>query len=210
MAAAGLAGSRYWNRATASGSRVGQVPPDPGEPPAAPERPRSASPIRFVEVSRETGIDFQHTDGSSGRHYIVEAMSAGLPALTTDVGGIGTCLADGVHAEVVQKVPDDEGDLTPATLADASIGTHLADLLAVLDRLGIALKGKLKRPAAEGRAVARLTDLGHGQALRDLFRDLWLRTNIDANLHYAIAEYDQMIEAWDETVQRNTKQHFEI
>ncbi|MDQ1106261.1 RecQ family ATP-dependent DNA helicase [Nocardioides zeae] len=40
-----------------------------------------------------------------------------------------------------------------------------------LDRLGIALKGKLKRPAAEGRAVARLTDLGHGQALRDLFRE---------------------------------------
>jgi ATP-dependent DNA helicase RecQ len=39
-----------------------------------------------------------------------------------------------------------------------------------LDRLGIALKGKIAAGPDEGRAVARLTDLGHGQALRDLFR----------------------------------------
>jgi ATP-dependent DNA helicase RecQ len=39
-----------------------------------------------------------------------------------------------------------------------------------LDRLGIPLKGKLATPPEEGRAVARLTDLGHGQALRELFR----------------------------------------
>ncbi|MER7558677.1 DEAD/DEAH box helicase [Nocardioides sp. NPDC126508] len=40
-----------------------------------------------------------------------------------------------------------------------------------LDRLGIALKGKIKEGPLEGRAVARLTDLGYGQALRDLFRE---------------------------------------
>ncbi|MDF9716670.1 ATP-dependent DNA helicase RecQ [Nocardioides sp. ChNu-153] len=40
-----------------------------------------------------------------------------------------------------------------------------------LDRLGVELKGRIKNPAEEGRAVARLTDLGHGQALRDLFRE---------------------------------------
>jgi ATP-dependent DNA helicase RecQ len=40
-----------------------------------------------------------------------------------------------------------------------------------LDRLGIALKGKIKQGPLEGRAVARLTDLGYGQALRDLFRE---------------------------------------
>ncbi|MFI2707981.1 RecQ family ATP-dependent DNA helicase, partial [Nocardioides sp. CER28] len=39
-----------------------------------------------------------------------------------------------------------------------------------LDRLGIALKGKISGGPEEGRAVARLTDLGHGQALRELFR----------------------------------------
>jgi ATP-dependent DNA helicase RecQ len=39
-----------------------------------------------------------------------------------------------------------------------------------LATLGIDLKGKITEAAEEGRAVARLTDLGHGQALRALFR----------------------------------------
>jgi ATP-dependent DNA helicase RecQ len=39
-----------------------------------------------------------------------------------------------------------------------------------LANLGVDLRGKIGDGAAEGRAVARLTDLGHGQALRDLFR----------------------------------------
>jgi ATP-dependent DNA helicase RecQ len=39
-----------------------------------------------------------------------------------------------------------------------------------LATLGIDLKGKIAESAEEGRAVARLTDLGHGQALRALFR----------------------------------------
>ncbi len=36
---------------------------------------------------------------------------------------------------------------------------------------GLDLKGRIAEPAEEGRAVARLTDLGHGRALRELFRD---------------------------------------
>ncbi len=36
---------------------------------------------------------------------------------------------------------------------------------------GLELKGRIAEPAAEGRAVARLTDLGHGGALRALFRE---------------------------------------
>ncbi|RNL62001.1 DEAD/DEAH box helicase [Nocardioides marmoriginsengisoli] len=39
-----------------------------------------------------------------------------------------------------------------------------------LGNLGIDLKGKISAGAEEGRVVARLTDLGLGQALRDLFR----------------------------------------
>jgi len=35
-------------------------------------------PIRFRDVTQKTGIDFVHTDGSSGMRYIVEPMSAGL------------------------------------------------------------------------------------------------------------------------------------
>ncbi|MCW2764324.1 MAG: ATP-dependent helicase, RecQ-like protein [Nocardioides sp.] len=39
-----------------------------------------------------------------------------------------------------------------------------------LANLGVDLKGKIAEGASEGRAVARLTDLGYGRALRDLFR----------------------------------------
>jgi len=39
---------------------------------------RGACPIQLTDVTRETGITFKHTDGSSGQHYIVEAMSAGV------------------------------------------------------------------------------------------------------------------------------------
>jgi ATP-dependent DNA helicase RecQ len=39
-----------------------------------------------------------------------------------------------------------------------------------LANLGIDLKGRISEGAQEGRAVGRLTDLGHGQALRALFR----------------------------------------
>ncbi len=40
-----------------------------------------------------------------------------------------------------------------------------------LPAIGVDLKGKIADGAVEGRAVARLTDLGYGQALRELFRD---------------------------------------
>ena len=43
---------------------------------------------------------------------LVEAMSVGVPVVTTDVGGIGTCLTDGVDAAVVAKQPDDESPLS--------------------------------------------------------------------------------------------------
>ena len=40
-----------------------------------------------------------------------------------------------------------------------------------LASMDLDLKGKIADGAEEGRAVARLTDLGHGQALRELFRE---------------------------------------
>src|SRR3954451_337841 len=40
-----------------------------------------------------------------------------------------------------------------------------------LTNLGLELKGRIGDAAEPGRAVARLTDLGHGQALRELFAE---------------------------------------
>ena len=52
----------------------------------AAERP-TAGPIALTDVTRQTGIDFVHTDGSSGERYIVETVSTGLA--TFDYNGDG-------------------------------------------------------------------------------------------------------------------------
>ena len=45
------------------------------------------SPIRFRDVTAETGIDFVHTHGGSGRKYIVETSAAGLATFDYDNDG---------------------------------------------------------------------------------------------------------------------------
>lgn len=45
------------------------------------------SSIRFQDVTETAGIDFRHTDGSSGRRYIVETVSAGLATFDYDGDG---------------------------------------------------------------------------------------------------------------------------
>ncbi|MHC4745433.1 MAG: FG-GAP repeat domain-containing protein, partial [Planctomycetota bacterium] len=43
--------------------------------------------IQFTDVTEQTGITFEHTDGSSGRRYIVESISAGLALFDYDGDG---------------------------------------------------------------------------------------------------------------------------
>jgi len=53
-------------------------------------RPRAvapAAPIIFRDVTAESGITFRHTDGSGGRRYIVESVSAGLALFDYDNDG---------------------------------------------------------------------------------------------------------------------------
>ena len=47
----------------------------------------SSCPIQLRDVTRQTGITFVHTDGSSGRRYIVETVCSGLA--TFDYNGDG-------------------------------------------------------------------------------------------------------------------------
>jgi len=44
-------------------------------------------PIVLRDVTRQTGIDFRHTDGGSGRHYIVEYVASGLALFDYDGDG---------------------------------------------------------------------------------------------------------------------------
>ena len=39
-------------------------------------------------------------------------------------------------------------------------------------------------------------------SLRDMFKELWLRTNVPANLHYAIDEYNALVKVWDDAAAR--------
>ncbi|GAB6166120.1 CRTAC1 family protein [Thermostilla marina] len=55
--------------------------------PAESRRAEGDGPIVMVDRTADTGIDFVHTDGSSGRRYIIEPMSAGLALLDYDGDG---------------------------------------------------------------------------------------------------------------------------
>jgi tetratricopeptide (TPR) repeat protein len=58
------------------------------EPAAGTASPAPAAvPIRLHEVTEETGISFQHTDGSSGKRYIPETVSAGVALFDYDGDG---------------------------------------------------------------------------------------------------------------------------
>jgi hypothetical protein len=52
-------------------------------PPAPPP-----SPIVLHDVTAETGVTFRHTDGSSGRRYIVESVASGLATFDYDGDGL--------------------------------------------------------------------------------------------------------------------------
>ncbi|PWN03405.1 recombinase RecQ [Nocardioides silvaticus] len=72
--------------------------------------------------------------------------------LPTDVSS--TAVADAADRLARPGVPIEPRKLWPTGLA----------------ALGVDRSGRIKQPAEEGRAIARLTDLGHGNALRELFR----------------------------------------
>jgi ATP-dependent DNA helicase RecQ len=57
-----------------------------------------------------------------------------------------------------------------------------------LANLGLDLKGRIGEAAEAGRAVARLTDLGHGQALRDLFAEPATDQRVPEGLVHAVLE----------------------
>jgi glycosyltransferase involved in cell wall biosynthesis len=76
---------------------------------------------------------------------LVEGMSLGVPAVTTDVGGIGATLRDGIDAAVVEKAPDDARDPTPAVVdAFAARLRALVDDAALRARLGAAGRERVR------------------------------------------------------------------
>ena len=50
--------------------------------------PKATGPVSLHEVTAQTGIAFVHDDGSSGKRYIVEPMSAGVATFDYDNDGL--------------------------------------------------------------------------------------------------------------------------
>ena len=46
------------------------------------------SPIQLSDVTKETGVSFVHTDGSSGKRYIVETVASGLATFDYNNDGL--------------------------------------------------------------------------------------------------------------------------
>jgi enediyne biosynthesis protein E4 len=63
-------------------------PADNGQSPAVQPTSAALHAIQLHDALNETGIDFVHTDGSSGRRYIVETVSAGLALFDYDGDGL--------------------------------------------------------------------------------------------------------------------------
>jgi hypothetical protein len=97
-----LLGARHVLRLTHHGGDdvravTGEAPPVP-RPFVVPVKPQShrgqgdpaptQCPIRFQDVIDQSGITFEHRDGSSGRHFTPETMSAGMATFDYDGDGV--------------------------------------------------------------------------------------------------------------------------
>ncbi|MCH5376257.1 MAG: CRTAC1 family protein, partial [Planctomycetes bacterium] len=71
----------------AAAAVVASVVPRLGPPPQRNDSTDS-TPIQLLDVTADTGIGFIHTDGSSGRRYIVESMSTGIATFDYDGDGL--------------------------------------------------------------------------------------------------------------------------
>ena len=70
-----------------AGCRDNAPPAAPSSAPPAASTPADPCAIQLHDISAKTGVTFCHTDGSSGRRYIVEAMSTGIATFDYDGDG---------------------------------------------------------------------------------------------------------------------------
>ncbi len=46
------------------------------------------SQIRFVDITKSSGVSFKHQDGSDGNRYLIELMGAGVCSFDADRDGL--------------------------------------------------------------------------------------------------------------------------
>ena len=115
------------------------------------------------EREQRAMLDYLDTDGCRMR-YLREQLD---DPEAVDCGRCDNCGGLSLDAQVSDEAVQEAG----ARLSRPGVPIEPRKMWpTALATLGIDLKGKIAEPAGEGRAIARLTDLGHGQALRALFR----------------------------------------
>ena len=153
-------GARRRRRGPARAGRLGRDRPSRGTttPSAMPGSPRraSASSRRCSSTSAPTSAGCASCASSSTIPTPPTAAAA-----TTAVGCPSpTDVSEAAVAEAGERLSRPGVVVEPRKMWPTA-----------LTNLGLDLKGKIAEGAEPGRAVARLTDLGHGQALRALFRE---------------------------------------
>src|SRR3954464_12650942 len=115
------------------------------------------------EREQQAMLDYLDTTGCRMRFLRDQLDDPGA----ADCGRCDNCGGLGLDATVSEEAVEEAG----ARLARPGVPIQPRKMWpTALATLGIDLKGKITEAAEEGRAVGRLTDLGNGQALRELFR----------------------------------------
>ncbi|WP_395690428.1 RecQ family ATP-dependent DNA helicase [Nocardioides sp.] len=114
------------------------------------------------EREQEAMLAYLATDGCRMRFLREQLDDAGAE----DCGRCDNCGGLELPSEVSAAALEEAG----ARLARPGVVVEPRRMWpTALGNLGIDLRGRIAEPAEEGRAVARLTDLGYGNALRELF-----------------------------------------
>jgi len=120
------------------------------------------------EREQQAMLAYLDTDQCRMRYLREQLDDAGLDGRVADCGRCDNCGGLALSTAVSQAAIDEAEErlARPGVAIDPRRMWPTA-----LTNLGLDLKGKITQGAEPGRAVARLTDLGHGQALRALFRE---------------------------------------
>ncbi|QWF22452.1 DEAD/DEAH box helicase [Nocardioides sp. LMS-CY] len=117
------------------------------------------------EREQQAMLDYIATDGCRMRYLREQLDDPDLDA-ELDCGRCDNCGGLSVATEISAAAVEE----AEARLARPGVVIEPRKMWpTALGNLGVELKGKIREAAEEGRAVARLTDLGYGNALRELF-----------------------------------------
>ena len=90
----------------------------------------AAAPVHFRDATASSGIRFIHTDGSSGRRYIVETVTCGLGLMDYDGDGVPELFTAAGHLQDTVEQYDQSSTYRQRSLLLQQRGGHYLDVTA--------------------------------------------------------------------------------